>query len=82
MEKPVASDVTGVRRVLGLSPSQGKRTCGWYRLQRRHEERYKDNDQAAAGRVIGDINLLRVYWNGNSIWHRARQRECRRWNIR
>ena len=42
-------------------------------LQRRHEERYKDNVKQLQDGVIGDINLIRAYWNGNSIWHRARQ---------
>ena len=72
MEKPVASDVIGVRRVLesaklakekGLSVGIG--------LQRRHESRFTDCVKQLQDGVIGDINLLRVYWNGNSIWHQS-----------
>ena len=42
-------------------------------LQRRHEERYINCVKQLQDGVIGDINLLRVYWNGGGIWHRAKQ---------
>ena len=74
MEEPVASDVTGVRRVLeSAKKAKEKGLSVGIGLQRRHEERYMDNVKQLQDGVIGDINLLRVYWNGNSIWHRAKQ---------
>ena len=74
MEKPVASDVTGIRRVLASAKKAKEKglTVG-IGLQRRHEERYIDCVKQLQDGVIGDINMLRVYWNGNSIWHRAKQ---------
>ncbi len=74
MEKPVASDVAGVKRVLEsakLAKEKGL-TVG-VGLQRRHEKKFKDCVSQLQDGVIGDINLLRVYWNGNSIWHKAKQ---------
>jgi predicted dehydrogenase len=74
MEKPVASDVSGVRRVLASAKKAKEKglTVG-IGLQRRHEERYTDCVKQLQDGIIGDINMLRVYWNGNSIWHRGRQ---------
>jgi predicted dehydrogenase len=76
MEKPVASDVTGIRRVLASAKKAKEKglTVG-VGLQRRHEERYIDCVKQLQDGVIGDINMLRVYWNGNSIWHRPKQSE-------
>ena len=74
MEKPVASDVIGVRRVLEsakLAKEKGLNVA--VGLQRRHEKKFKDSVKQLQDGVIGDINLLRVYWNGNSIWHKAKQ---------
>jgi len=83
MEKPVASDVTGVRRVLASAKKAKEKglTVG-IGLQRRHEERYIDCVKQLQDGAIGDINMLRVYWNGNSIWHRAKQQGMTKWNIR
>ena len=67
MEKPVASDVIGVRRVLEsakLAKEKGLNVA--VGLQRRHEKKFKDSVKQLQDGVIGDINLLRVYWNGNS----------------
>ena len=74
MEKPVASDVIGVRRVLESAKiAKEKGLNVGIGLQRRHEKKFKDCVQQLQDGAIGDINLLRVYWNGNNIWHRARQ---------
>jgi predicted dehydrogenase len=74
MEKPVASDVAGVRRVLEASKKAKEKGLNvGVGLQRRHEERYVNCVKQLQDGVIGDINLLRVYWNGGGIWHRAKQ---------
>jgi predicted dehydrogenase len=73
MEKPVASDAPGVRRVLAANKvAKAKNLMVGIGLQRRHEERYKNCVKALQDGAIGDINLLRVYWNGGGIWYRNR----------
>ena len=72
-EKPVASDAPGVRRVLAATQEAKKKNLMvGIGLQRRHEERYKDNIKQLHDGVIGEINLMRVYWNGGGIWYRDR----------
>ena len=71
MEKPVASDVPGVRRVLAANKiAREQNLMVGIGLQRRHEERYIDCVKRLKDGEIGDINMLRVYWNGSSIWYR------------
>ncbi len=75
-EKPVASDAPGVRRVLAATEEAKKKNLMvGIGLQRRHEERYKDNIKQLHDGVIGEINLMRVYWNGGGIWYRNRTPE-------
>jgi hypothetical protein len=73
MEKPVASDAIGINRVLAAAKKAKEKglTVG-IGLQRRHEERYIDCVKRLQDGAIGDINLLRVYWNGGGIWHRPK----------
>jgi len=74
MEKPVASDAPGVRRVLAAAKvAKEKSQMVGIGLQRRHEERYIDCVKQLQDGIIGDINLLRVYWNGGGIWYRNRE---------
>ncbi|MEE2887461.1 MAG: Gfo/Idh/MocA family oxidoreductase [Planctomycetota bacterium] len=74
MEKPVASDTEGVRRVLAANQvAKDKNLMVGIGLQRRHEERYQDCVKRLQDGAIGDINLLRVYWNGGGIWDRPRE---------
>jgi len=42
-------------------------------LQRRHEPQYIEAVKQLQDGSIGDINLLRVYWNGSGIWNRKRE---------
>jgi myo-inositol 2-dehydrogenase/D-chiro-inositol 1-dehydrogenase len=73
MEKPVASDVIGVKRVLEANKmAKAKNLMVGIGLQRRHETRYKECIKKLQDGAIGDINLLRVYWNGGGIWYRNR----------
>jgi len=75
-EKPVASDAPGVRRVLAATQiAKKKNLMVGIGLQRRHEERYIDNVKRLHDGAIGDINLMRVYWNGRGIWYRNRTPE-------
>lgn len=74
MEKPVAVDAPGVRRVLEAAAVAKKKNLGvQVGLQRRHEVAYKETMAELKGGAIGDINLTRAYWNGGGVWTRPRQ---------
>jgi myo-inositol 2-dehydrogenase / D-chiro-inositol 1-dehydrogenase len=74
MEKPVASDAAGVRRVLkSVEESKAKNLMVGIGLQRRHEPRYMETIQRIHDGAIGDVICQRVYWNGGGIWHRPRK---------
>ncbi len=74
MEKPVASDAVGVRRVLAsVEESKKKNLMVGIGLQRRHEPQYMETVKRLHDGAIGDIIALRVYWNGGGIWHRGRE---------
>lgn len=71
MEKPVASDATGVKRVLkSVEESKKKNLMVGIGLQRRHEPRYIETIQRIHDGAIGDVISQQVYWNGNGIWYR------------
>ncbi len=73
MEKPVASDAVGVRRVLdSVEQSKKKNLMVGIGLQRRHEPRYMQTIDRIHDGAIGDIITQRVYWNGGGIWYRNR----------
>ena len=73
MEKPVASDAVGVRRVLdSVEASKKKNLMVAIGLQRRHEPRYMETIKRIHDGAIGDIITQRVYWNGGGIWYRNR----------
>ncbi len=76
MEKPVASDSTGVRRVLAsVEESKKKNLMVAIGLQRRHEPRYVETIKRIHDGAIGDVICQRVYWNGGGIWYRNREPE-------
>lgn len=73
MEKPVASDAPGIRRVLAANEIAKQKGLGvQVGLQRRHEFRYKETIDKLRGGAIGDINFCRAYWNSGGVWVRAR----------
>ena len=76
MEKPVAVDGPGVRAVLSAAQTARakglKVGCG---LQRHHSLRYRETVHRLREGAIGDINLLRVYWNSAGVWVNPRQPE-------
>src|SRR6056297_3462528 len=73
MEKPVATDAPGVRRVLeSVEKSKKKNLMVAIGLQRRHEPRYIETIKRLHDGAIGDIIASRVYWNGGGIWYRNR----------
>jgi myo-inositol 2-dehydrogenase / D-chiro-inositol 1-dehydrogenase len=74
MEKPVAVDAPGVRKVLAATEEAKKKNLMvGVGLQRRHEPQYMETVKRIHDGAIGDVILSRVYWNGGGIWYRDRQ---------
>jgi len=74
MEKPVAVDPAGVRRIVAANViAKEKNLAVTVGLQRRHERRYQETIKRLQDGAIGDINLTRAYWNGSGVWVRARK---------
>ncbi|OYW76542.1 MAG: dehydrogenase [Verrucomicrobia bacterium 12-59-8] len=72
MEKPVAVDAPGVRKVLEMAKIADEKNlkvvCG---LQRRYQNCYRAAlTQVKEQGIIGDIVSGQVYWNGGGIWFR------------
>jgi predicted dehydrogenase len=75
MEKPVAVDAPGVRRVLASTEeAKQKNLAVAVGLQRRHERAYMETISQLQEGAIGDIVLARVYWNGAGVWVRPREK--------
>lgn len=76
MEKPVATDPAGVRRILAANEiAKAKSLAVGVGLQRHHESRYKNCIAKLQDGIIGDINFARAYWNSGGVWTRNRQPE-------
>ncbi len=73
MEKPVAVDAPGVRRVLAAGEMAKKKDLAIaVGLQRRHEVCYRETMDRLHDGAIGDIILARAYWNGGGVWMHPR----------
>ena len=86
MEKPVATDGVHVRSIIASGEkAKAKGLSIVAGTQRRHEATYIDTIKRLQDGVIGDIQFMRVYWNGGSIWHRGdvgateMERQVRNW---
>ncbi len=76
MEKPVAVDATGVRRVLAANViAKQKDLIVQVGLQRRHERIYREMIDQLQNGAIGDINFMRAYWNGDGVWVNPRSED-------
>ena len=76
MEKPVATDAPGIRRVLAAVESAKKKKLKiGVGLQRHHQETYLETMKRLKDGAIGDIVSMRCYWNGNGVWVRERKPE-------
>ena len=74
MEKPVAVDAPGVRRVMAANEqAKQKNLMVAVGLQRRHDPRYVEAMKRLKDGAIGDILCTRVYWNGGGLWVRSRE---------
>lgn len=67
MEKPVATDVRGIKRVLEAGRlAKEKNLKVAVGLQRRHQPGYQEFIKRIQNGAIGDIRVLRALWNGSS----------------
>jgi predicted dehydrogenase len=74
MEKPCCVDAPGFRKLMETNKEADKKNLFVaVGLQRRHEPVYIERIKQLQDGAIGDINLLRVYWNGSGIWNRPRK---------
>jgi predicted dehydrogenase len=65
MEKPVAVDAPGIRRVLAAAEaSKQKNLKVGVGLQRHHQRVYEETISRIQQGAIGDVLYLRAYWNG------------------
>ncbi len=74
MEKPVATDAPGVRKVLAAAEESKKKNLSvGVGLQRRHQAQYLETIKRLQDGAIGDIVATRVYWNGSTPWVHTRE---------
>lgn len=74
MEKPVATDAAGIRKVLAAARAADEKklkvVCG---LQRRYQSNYVQTHEEVMGGKIGDVVAAQVYWNSAGVWVRDRK---------
>ncbi|MEM7012954.1 MAG: Gfo/Idh/MocA family oxidoreductase, partial [Verrucomicrobiota bacterium] len=67
MEKPVATDVRGIKRVLAAAEvAKQKNLKVAVGLQRRHQPSYQEIVQKIQDGAIGEIHTMRAFWDGSS----------------
>lgn len=76
MEKPVAVDPAGVRRVLAASDEADRKgLCVVAGTQRRHHALYQDIIQRVHDGQIGEVLSANCYWNQGGLWVHNRRPE-------
>ncbi len=74
MEKPVAVDGPGVRQVLAAAARADELDLKvGVGLQRHHSARYQETVRRIHEGAIGDLVLVRAYWNGAGVWVNPRK---------
>ncbi len=74
MEKPVAVDGPGIRTVLAAAAeAKAQDLKVGVGLQRHHSAKYIETIRRIQDGAIGDLVLLRAYWNGAGVWVRPRK---------
>jgi myo-inositol 2-dehydrogenase/D-chiro-inositol 1-dehydrogenase len=74
MEKPVATDAPGVRRVIAAAAEAKKKNLKVaVGLQRHHQPGYLETLKRIHDGAIGEILYSRVYWNDAGVWVKERQ---------
>lgn len=74
MEKPVATDAAGIRRVLAAAEiAKSKKLNVVVGLQRHYQDNYRETIKRIHDGAIGDITGGQVYWNDGGVWVRERK---------
>ena len=74
MEKPVATDVPGIRKVLAAAKmAKDKKLNVVVGLQRHYQDSYLAAMEHLKKEAIGKIVSGQVYWNSGGVWVRERQ---------
>jgi predicted dehydrogenase len=74
MEKPCCVDAAGYRKLMEANQmAEDKGLKVGVGFQRRHQPEYIETIKRIHDGAIGDIKLLRAYWNGGGIWNRPRK---------
>ena len=74
MEKPLAVDGPGVRKILAAAEkAKAKKLNVVVGLQRHYQTVYRNWVEMLHAGAIGEIVSSRVYWNGAGVWVRERQ---------
>ncbi|MBN1394235.1 MAG: Gfo/Idh/MocA family oxidoreductase [Pirellulales bacterium] len=73
MEKPLATDAPGVRRVMAANEkAKAKKLAVAVGHHLRHEAAHREVIKRIHDGAIGDLTLLRVYFNSIGVWVRPR----------
>ncbi|MCU0450473.1 MAG: Gfo/Idh/MocA family oxidoreductase [Bernardetiaceae bacterium] len=73
MEKPVATDAPGVRKVLAAAEvAKAKKLNVVVGLQRHYENSYRETMKRIHGGELGEIIAGQVYWNNDGVWVKDR----------
>ncbi len=76
MEKPVATDAPGIRQVLAAAEeSRRKGLKVGVGLQRHHDSGYQETMRRVQEGAIGDVLLMRCYWNSAGVWTYQRKQD-------
>ncbi|MEJ5091731.1 twin-arginine translocation signal domain-containing protein [Sphingobacterium faecium] len=74
MEKPVAVDIPGIRKVLAAAEIAKKKKLNVVvGLQRRYQTNYREAIKRIHDGAIGDVVAGQVYWNSGGVWVRPRK---------
>lgn len=74
MEKPVATDVVGIKKVLETAKkAKANKLNVVVGLQRHYQKSYLDVKAILDKGKIGDLVSGQVYWNSSGVWVRPRQ---------
>ena len=74
MEKPVATDPAGIRKVLATAKiAKEKKLNVVVGLQRHYQKKYQEINNRVQDGAIGKIVSGQVYWNSGGVWVRKRE---------
>jgi len=76
MEKPLATDAPGIRKVMKVNESAKQKNLNVVvGLQRHYQNNYREVYKRVKNNEIGEIISGQVYWNGAGVWVRERKPE-------